>query len=428
VEVMNNDYFCGMKAIFTSLFSLWLAATGVSATAQVFRTEPLSDAVGTLRVFPVGKWDAPAVVYLRGGEAVEVNFDLLGGTAEHLTYRVLHCNADWTLSSLAQPEYLDGLQNNPVEDYAYSFNTTMAYVNYRLLIPNERVGLRVSGNYVVQVVPAGDTRPVLNACFSVVEPQTEIRMQVSPTTDRGVQTRFQAVSFEVGYGNDIKSPVQDLKVYVLQNNRFDNMASLVKPLSLQNRKAVYDHSPALIFEAGNEYRSFEMTTTHYAGLGVESVEFFDPYYHTILKPDVLRGNRAYLFGEDINGRVFVRNNDVESPDTEADYQFVHFYLPCDRAFREDVFLLSEAFNGVLDARSQMTYSAADGGYVKSVLLKEGYYNYLYVSRTSEASAASVSLIEGSFYQTENEYRVMVYARPMGWRYDRLIGVQSVQFK
>ncbi|MDR0540738.1 MAG: DUF5103 domain-containing protein [Dysgonamonadaceae bacterium] len=411
-------------------YLLWtlLLVAGNTAKAQTFRTETLSDPIRTLRVFPSGYWNLPPVINLQNGEQIEISFDLLGATPEYYTYRLLHCNADWTPSQLTQSEYLDGLQNHPVDDYVHSFNTTMDYVNYRLAIPNERVNLKVSGNYAVQIFPGNSSQPVAIACFSVVEPQAGIQAQVSPLTDRGANTKYQAVSFEVDYGTDIQSPVQDLKVYVQQNNRFDNEASLVKPLNLQNKKAVYDHSPALIFEASNEYRSFEMTTVRYAGLHVETVEFFDPYYHTTLKPDALRSNRPYLYNEDINGRIYIRNNDAQDSNMEADYQFVHFYLPCDKPFAENVYILSEAFNNLLDERSQMEYSAADKGYVKSVLLKEGYYNYLYVNRKNNNSPASSSLIEGNYYQTENEYRVMVYARPMGWRYDKLIGVQTIQFK
>jgi hypothetical protein len=417
-----------MKIPITHLVFLLLPATVLPVNAQTFRTEIRAEPIRTLRVFPSGRWDSPPIIQLNSNEFVEINFDLLGPAPEYYTYRILHCNADWTLSSLAQSEYLDGLQNHPVDDYAHSFNTTMDYVNYRLSIPNENIHLKISGNYVVQIVPQNDTQPILNACFSIVEPQTKIQMQASPITDKGVNTKYQAIRFEIDYGSDIQSPVQDLKVFVLQNNRPDNQASLLKPLHIQNKKAIYDHSPALIFEAGNEYRSFEMTTTRYAGLNIETVAFFAPYYHTTLQPDVPRSNRSYLFNKDINGRIFIRNNDVEDPDIEADYQFVHFYLPCDKPFPNKVYLLSEAFNQILDQRSQMEYSADDGGYLKSILLKEGYYNYLYVSRKNNTSPASASLVEGDYYQTENEYRLMIYARPVGARYDKLIGVQTIQFK
>jgi hypothetical protein len=298
----------------------------------------------------------------------------------------------------------------------------MDYINYRLQIPNERVNLKISGNYVVQIIPEGDDEPLLNACFSVIEPQAVVQMQVSPITDKGSNSRYQAVSFDVAYGNEIKAPLQELKVFVLQNNRLDNHASQVKPLNLQNKKAFYDHQPALIFNAGNEYRSFEMTTTQYTGMNIEALEYHPPYYHSILRPDPLRSNRAYSFHEDINGKIVVRNNDAEDPDTEADYQIVHFYLPCEKPFPEAVFILSEAFNNIPDARSQMEYSAKDKGYVKSVLLKEGYYNYLYVTRKDPASPAETAPIEGDYYPTENKYRVMVYCRTMGMRYDQLIGI------
>jgi hypothetical protein len=171
-----------------------------------------------------------------------------------------------------------------------------------------------------------------------------------------------------------------------------------------------------------------MISTRYNGLNVESVEYYDPYYHTTLRPDPVRSDRSYLFNEDINGRVYIRNSDAEDSDIEADYQFVHFYVPCETPFPDPVYLLSDAFHNLLDARSGMEYSIKDKGYVKSVLLKEGYYNYLYVTRKDTVSPASTAWIEGDYYQTENEYRVMVYARTMGMRYDKLIGVQTLRFK
>ncbi|MCL1937840.1 MAG: DUF5103 domain-containing protein [Candidatus Azobacteroides sp.] len=393
-----------------------------------FRTETLDNHIQTLRVSEAGQWDSAPVIDLNSDKQIEILFDALGASPGHYTYRILHCNADWTPSQLTEGEYLSGLQNHLVDDYASSFNTRMDYINYRLLLPNEDVNFKVSGNYVVQIISGETGKAVVNACFSLIEPQASIRMYVSAITDKGSNSKYQAVSFEAGYGNDIKTPVQELKVYVQQNNRFDNAAVNVKPLNVQNRKALYDHRPALIFEAGNEYRSFEMTTTRYAGLNIESVEYYSPYYHSILRPDPIRSNRAYSFYEDINGRVVIRNNETDDPNTGADYQFVHFYLPCEKPFSENVYILSEAFHNLLDARSQMEYSERDKGYLKTALLKEGYYNYMYVTQKEASAPASTASIEGNYYQTENEYRVMIYARTMGMRYDKLIGVQTIRFK
>jgi len=409
-------------------FILLYTVFSTNAFARKFKTCSFTDQVKTLRVGVMDDLYAAPVIELGGDKLIEITFDMLEPEPRAYTYTLTHCDADWTQSQLIQPEYMNGFQNRIIEDYAVSFNTTMDYVNYRLTFPNEDVSMKVSGNYLVQVFPPDSDEPVLHACFSVVEPTSPIPMEVTSQTDKGMNTFYQQVNFSVSYGNEVKTPTQDLKVYVQQNNRIDNEAVLLKPLTVQNNRLVFEHNPALIFEAGNEYRSFEMITHKYTGLNIESVEFHAPYYHTVITPDLIRSQRPYTFFEDINGRYVIRTLSGTDYDYEADYQIVHFYLPCEKPFADNVYILSEAFNNLLDERSQMDYSIQDKGYIKAVLLKEGYYNYLYVTKKDTQSSASTAAIEGNFFQTENEYRVMVYFRPMGGRYDRLIGVKTIQFK
>ncbi len=398
-----------------------------SLAAQPFRTEPFSDKIKTLRVNVVDNWDLPPVIELEGGQYIEVSFDELGAQPERYTYTLTHCNADWTPSQLIAAEYMSGFQYQTINDYAVSFNTTMEYVNYRMYFPNEDLTMKVSGNYVVRVYPENDQQhPILSACFSVVEHQTNIGMQVSPRTDMGVNRTYQQVSFHVNYTDNRISPMQDLKVYVLQNNRRDNWGALKNPLNIQANKLIYDHNPQLIFEAGNEYRRFEMTSFKYNGLNIAGIQFHAPYYHIDLRPDVIRSNKGYSYDQDIDGKYLIRTQDGIEYDTEADYFFAHFYLPCEQPFPEDIYLLSEIFNNIADQRSQMEYSAADKGYIKTVLLKQGHYNYMYVTKKSGTSVLNTALIEGNFYQTENEYEVYVYCRPMGARYDQLIGFQQLK--
>ena len=400
-----------------------------NASPRKFTTCALSDLVKTLKVGVMDDLYAPPVIELEGDRVIEISFDMMEPEHHVYTYTVTHCDADWTPSQLIQSEYMQGFQNRTIDDYAVSFNTTMDYINYRITFPNDDVVLKVSGNYVVQVFPENSDKPILNACFSVVEPQSPpISVQVTPQTDKGMNSFYQQVNFSVGYGNEVKTPMQDLKIYVQQNNRLDNEAQLVKPLMIQNNSLVFDHNPALIFDAGNEYRSFEMITHQYDGLNIESVRYYAPYYHTTLTPDLIRSQRSYSFMQDINGRFVVRTLSGTDYSYEADYQIVHFFIPCEKPFAEKVYILSEAFNNILDERSQMDYSDENKGYIKTVLLKEGYYNYLYVTRKDDLSPAGTAAIEGNFYQTENEYRIMVYFRPMGGRYDRLIGVKTIQYK
>jgi hypothetical protein len=410
------------------IFTLLYLVFSTSAFARKFKTGAFSDKVKTLQVGVMDNLFAAPIIELESDQWIEISFDILDPEPHPYTYTLTHCNADWNPSQLIQPEYMNGFQHRIIDDYAVSFNTHMDYVNYRLTFPNEDIFLKVSGNYVVQVFPENSDKPILHACFSVVEPLAAISMQVTSKTDKGMNNFYQQVNFSVGYGNEVKMPAQELKVYVQQNNRIDNEAVLVKPLIVQSNRLVFEHNPALIFDAGNEYRSFEMITHQYAGLNIDAVEFHSPYYHSILRPDIIRSQRPYTFMEDINGRYVVRTLSGTDYSCEADYQIVHFFLPCEKPFTENVYILGEIFNNLLDARSQMDYSVQDKAYIKSVLLKEGYYNYLFVTRKNDESPANVATIEGNSFQTENEYRVMVYFQPMGGRYDRLIGFQTIQFK
>jgi hypothetical protein len=411
------------------IFILLYSVLSVNASNRKFITRTFSDQVKTLQVNVMDEPLSAPIIELEGGQWVEVSFDILEQEPHNYTYKLIHCDADWNPSQLVQSEYMRGFQNRIIEDYSVSFNTTMNYVHYRITFPNEDIYLRVSGNYVVEVFPENSNAPILSACFSVVEPNSvPVSMRVTPQTDKGMNTSYQQVNFDVGYGNEVKSPLVDLKVYVRQNNRFDNEVAQVKPLMIQNNRIVFEHVPALIFDGGNEYRSFEMITHQYNGLNIENIEFHSPYYHVILNPDLIRSQRPYSFMQDINGNFVIRTLSGTDYSYEADYQIVHFYLPCEKPFSDKVYILGELFNNILDERSQMDYSVTDKGYVKTVLLKEGYYNYLYVTKRNEQSPANIATVEGNFFQTENEYRVMVYFRPMGGRYDRLIGVKTIQFK
>ena len=416
-----------MRRFFIIISVLCLVFQG-NILAQRFRTSAFYDIVKTLRVFPANKWDAIPVIELGSSDQIKISFDVMDATPGAYTYNITHCNADWTQSQLVQSEFMNGFQNRFVDDFAPSFNTTMNYVNYQLLIPNQDISLRVSGNYAVQIFPENSTTPILCACFSVVEKKSEMGMQVTPQTDRGMNNIFQQVNMTLTFDNEVKNPMRDLQVFVRQNNRTDNQATLVKPLRIQRNQLVFEHVPALIFDAGNEYRAFEMTTRRTNGLNIESIQFYSPYFHVFLFPEIIRSGRPYFYFQDINGRVFIRTLMGDDYDTMGDYYFVHFFLASAKSLPEDVYILSEAFNNVLDDRSKMDYNPQEGGYEKTVLLKEGYYNYLYLTKKDIHSPGSTALTEGNFYQTENEYQVWVYFRRPGDRFDQLIGVQTVQFK
>jgi hypothetical protein len=229
-------------------------------------------------------------------------------------------------------------------------------------------------------------------------------------------------NFQVAY------PQTDLKIYVFQNRRRDNAVSNLKPTTILRDRLVYEQNRSLIFEAGNEYRRFEFLSHSYNGMGVENIRFHNPFYHVTLQTDLPRSRRTYQYDQDQNGRYLIRCSRCSDPATEADYDFVHFALRSEPFIDGSVYLQSDIYNNVLDEQSRMGYNFETGQYEKSILLKQGNYNYHYLFVPGGKAQGETSSIEGNYFQTENEYAIYVYYRPFAARYDRLIACTVLRTK
>ena len=173
----------------------------------------------------------------------------------------------------------------------------------------------------------------------------------------------------------------------------------------------------------------ETVSTTYPGMNVEAVEYHDPYYHATLTTDYPRSAGSYIYDQTQSGRFFIREYNSSDSDTEADYVVTHFSLDAPELPGKHIFLDGDLTGRRFDPQSLMTYNRATGRYEKTLLLKQGAYNYQYltIDAGGGSHSGSTSTIEGDFYQTRNEYLVKVYTRRRGERYDRLIGVTSVIF-
>ncbi|MDR1880838.1 MAG: DUF5103 domain-containing protein [Tannerellaceae bacterium] len=406
-----------------------LFAVSVPATAQeTYRTDVYTNTVKTLQVKVAGKQISEPVIPLNGEEQVEVNFDALSHNYNRFAYSIIHCDADWKQSSLSPIEYLDGFQGLTIDDFANSIATTTEYTNYLLLLPNDDIRLKVSGNYAVRIYRENEPDKLLaTACFSVVEPMVDITAAVTGNTLIDFNNQHQQVNFTIHHKRfPITYPLNDLKIYVSQNNRRDNMATNLKPTAILDGQLVYDNNRDLIFEAGNEYRRVEFLTHRYNGMGVEHIQYHEPYYNVTLTDNHLRSNRPYQYDQDQNGRFFIRCSNCNDPDTEADYYIVHFSLACSPFPDGEVYLDGDLCHHTLDEKSKMGYNFETSRYEKSLLLKAGNYNFHYLLLPHGETKAVTEAIEGNYYQAENEYTVWVYFRPVGTLYDRLIGATTIR--
>ena len=410
-----------------TLLLLLLTYVENAVAQEAYRSEIMRGDIKSLEVKVEGEIISTPYIELNGEKNIEISFDALHRSSGRFSYSIIHCDADWKKSALIPIEYMKGFNDIALEDFANSMNTMTHYTNYKLFFPNEDTQLTVSGNYAIQIYEEDNPRNIaLTACFSIVEPLIEIDAFVSGKTDIDFNKAHQQVDFTINQKDIVISyPQTDLKIFVYQNNHLNDVRTNLQPMAITNKQLQYKHNRNLIFEAGNEYRRIEFLTHRYNGMGVESIGFYNPYYHATLIPNRIRSNRGYLYDQDQNGRFFIRCSDCEDPDTEADYYVVHFSLASELLPDGDVHIFGDMFNNIIDNNSRMEYNAETESYEKSVMLKMGLYNFQYAFIDSEGTKVDLDIMEGNFFETENEYTIAVYYRPMGARFDRLIGVRNI---
>ncbi len=418
----------------TNILSLYLLACAWMATfpafsqnTEAYSTQPLQAEIRSLQLLPNNTWGALPILQLGSSDYLVVSFDRTNTSSpERFRYKLIHCNADWMPSGLLEIEYLDGFNDNLVDDYANSQSTTVDYVNYRIQFPNDNARLKLPGNYVLQVYEEDNpSNVVLTACFYVLDKQVNVSSGVTSNTDLGMNKEFQQVSLAIDPLNlQIRDPYVDIKTIVMQNRRRDNLKADIKPTFLNSGRLIYEHNPKLIFDAGNEYRRFEFVSTKSGGMNVERFRFLNQKYVAWINPDRPRSGLSYIYDQDQDGRFFIRNYDGADSDVDADYVWVNFSLKADYPLQQPLYLAGDFSYGNFSENYRMKYNEAEKVYEQAVLLKLGAYNYMYL--TDEKGGGSTREEEGNYYQTENEYLTLVYYRPIGQRYDSLIGYSVIK--
>lgn len=389
----------------------------------------MSDHIATLQVVADNDWLTMPVIRLNSGQRIHIEFDDLTHQYNRYAYKVIHCEADWTESEeLFESDYIEGFADgNTIDEMEESLNTNQLYTHYSLTLPNEHCRLKMSGNYKVEVYDDNDdSEPMLTACFMVVEPVMTVRMEVTPNTDIDVNKSHQQVSMEVGYnGLQVLQPERQIHTVVLQNGRWDNARLNAKPQYTMADGLRWDHNRDLIFDAGNEYRKFEVLDTDHPTLGIDRIRWDGKQFHAFVFADEPRPN--YLYDEDANGAFYIRNSDNIENNRISDYVQVHFQLMCPQPVSGDVYVNGVWTNDRFLEQYRMEYDYGSSSYQLTLPLKMGYYSYQYVMLDADGFA-QVMPTEGSFFQTENEYYALVYYRQQGGRTDRLVGYQKVRYK
>lgn len=396
----------------------------ISGQELIFEDHVFNDKIKTAQVYREGWNLSYPVLKLNSGEKLELHFDLLSDQPEDYWYTVIHCNKDWQQSDIFINDYLDGFEENPVEDYKSSFNTTVHYYHYRLPVPNDRINLKVSGNYIISVYPAGQKdKPVLTRRFIVSEDAAKISVSAHRPQMTKNNNTHQQVDFVVNHsGMNLNDPYRNTYAFVLQNGRWDNAKKNLKPEFYGNNELKYNSlSDKNIFAGGNEFRYFDIKSIRYKSEFVRIIDYVIPNYNVYLEPSENREFKPYFYWKDFNGKYYIAYQEGRNADIDADYVYVYFTLPSDNEEPGGrMYVSGELNNWKYDKNNVMTYNPARRQYECSMLLKQGWYNYEYVF-VKDNGSTDETLFEGSHYETENDYLVLIYYRNPRERYDRVIG-------
>lgn len=427
--IMNNYGYISLKTLrlFCSFFAIFNFANP-SLSAQTALNEYISPALKTLQ-FHRSNWPLSyPVIRLNSDQQLTLSFDELGSSTKNYQYTIVHCDADWIPSRLMPTDYISGNPINPILDYSYSFNTTIDYVHYSLSFPNQSISPLISGNYMLLVFEGFDyEQPVLRKKFMVNEPMVTIIPYIRNRMHGLTTASMQEINFEIQHeGFSISNPNEEISVSILQNGRTDNAITGLKPRFFSADLMGFNFTRETEMEGGNEFRYIDIRSTRFFSDRVEDIQYVDPYFHITVVPDYSRNPSSYQYRQDLNGRYYIEVDDKDNDELEADYLFVHFRLYSERPLlSKKIFLNGALTDWQLNKSSEMSYDPSINAYRKSLLLKQGYYNYQFLALEQGESSAELFPLENSFYETENDYLILVYYKNLTDRSHRLIGAELI---
>lgn len=375
--------------------------------------------IKTIQLKPLAEKEFTTIVPL--GTVLELSFDDLEADTKDFYYKVQHMTPDWEPSNLITNQYINGFDQNLILNTNNSFNTFQNYTNYSIQIPNPNTIITKSGNYLLSVLDE-DYNVLFSRRFVFYENTVTVGVAVFRSRVAETNNSHQNVQFSINHPNlNINIPNQEIKVVLLQNENWNTSIDDLKPQFFRPGRLLYNYTKKSNFFGGNEFLSFDNKYIRNTSLNIAKTELKD-IFHNYLYVNEPRVNRVYTYNPDINGQFLVRTLDGSNPKTEADYAMMHFALDAPDPFEnKEVFVYGGFNNFQLTDENVMTYNKERKAYETNFMLKQGFYNYNFVTLDSDG-VLDLTEIGGSFFETENEYTAIVYYKPFGALFHRVIGV------
>lgn len=375
--------------------------------------------IKTIQLRPLAENSFSAIVPL--GTVLELSFDDLEADSKSYQYKIEHMTHDWQKSRLLSSQFIDGFDQNTILNVTNSFNTLQNYTHYSVRIPNTNSVITKSGNYLLSILDEYDD-VVFTRRFVLYENLATIGVSVARSRDTKTLNTQQTIQFSINHPRiQINNPNVEINVAIIKNNNWNETITNLQPTFFKPNQLLYTYTNQTNFWGGNEYLNFDSKIIRNKSLNIVKITKDDVYNH-YLYPFTYNEFREYTYNPDINGQFAIRTLEGNDNNTEADYALMHFNLEVDAPFKEKEVYVYGAFNDFeITDENRMYYNPNTKTYNANILLKQGFYNYTFATVGAD-NFVNTNEINGTFFETENEYTVIVYYKPFGSLYDRIIGI------
>ncbi len=370
------------------------------------------------------------ILKLNSTDRIELHFDDLDADVKYYSYTFVLCNADWTTAPISQFDYMRGFANVRINTYRNASIALTRYTHYSAILPDKNTFPTRSGNYLLKVFTNGDTsKTVFTKRFLVVDMKAGISATVLQPFNTAFAKTHQKIQFSINVQSIKPTNVfQQIKVVILQNFRWDQSIKNIQPTFIRQNILEYNTENESLFPAQKEWRWLNLTSLRLQTDRIEKGDYTNKGQTLYVKPDGDRNGLRYMYYRDANGFCQYSTIEPVNPYWQGDYATVWFrYLPSiKQPFKEqDVYLYGELTNYELTEAHKLNYNPETGFYENKQLLKQGFYDYIYILKNKKTGTIASDLTEGNWFETENNYTILVYYRPLGGRADELIAISLI---
>jgi len=385
--------------------------------------------IRTIKFHVYGNPLAAPVWPLNSSERLELHFDDMDGNVKNYSYNFELRNADWSPTMLSPFDYTQGFSQVRLTTYRISSIALTKYTHYQAVFPERNSSPSKSGNYVLKVFQDGDpSKVIFTRRFFVVEQRVDVPAQIQQPFNGLYFRSHHKIQFSVNTSRlNLANPMQQVRVCILQNDRWDNAITDIKPTFIRLGSLEYN-TENTIFPAGREWRWVDLRSFRFQSDRIEKGNYANSSTEILVKPDVDRSKQRFVYYNDNNGKFITDVTESINPYWQGDYATVRFRFaaPNNQPFQnKDLYLVGELNDYGQQENAPMQYNAETGMYETSLFLKQGYYDYCYVTREKDQPQPSFEFTEGNFWDTENTYTILVYYRPLGGRADELVGITKI---